>query len=86
MRASTRRTVASPGGRLAGPLADRGQGARAGQHGSHRDGQHRAQRMPSATPMPWIGDLGEVVQQAPVLLGRQGGWHIQPMGNARNRQ
>jgi len=42
--------------------------------------------MPSATPMPWIGDLGEVVEQVTVLLGCQGGWRIQPMGNASNRR
>jgi hypothetical protein len=68
-------------GRVGCPFADRGQGLGAGQHRGDRDGQHRAQRVPSATTVPGVGDVGEVVEQAAALVG----WHRvgrgQPVGN-----
>ena len=70
-------------GRVAGPLADRGQGGGAGQHGDHRDGQHGGQRVPSAASMAGIGELGEGVEQATALLGRQRRGRIQPLGSSR---
>jgi hypothetical protein len=71
-------------GRVAGPLADRGQGSGAGQHGGDRDGQHRAQRVPSATPVAGVGDLGEAVEQAAALVGRKRGGRSQPLSNRGN--
>jgi hypothetical protein len=38
-------------GRVAGPLADGGQGPRAGQHRADRDAEHANQLVPSATPV-----------------------------------
>ena len=73
-------------GRVAGPLADRGQGPRAGQHRAHRHGQHRDQCVPSAPPVAWVGDLGEVVEQVMALVGCQRGGRSQPLGNSRNRR
>jgi hypothetical protein len=56
-------------GRVRRPLADRGQGLGAGEHGGDGDGQHRAQRVPSAAPLAWVGDLGEVAEQVTALGG-----------------
>ena len=58
-------------GRVSRPLADRGQGPGAGQHRGDRDGQHRGQRVPSAAALSWVGDVGEVVEQAAALAGCQ---------------
>jgi hypothetical protein len=58
-------------GRVRGPLADRGQGLGAGQHAGDRDGQDRAQRVPSAASLAWVGDLGEVIEQVTALGGCQ---------------
>ena len=76
----------APAGRVSGPLADRGQGPGAGQHRAGRHGQHRAQRMPSAAPLSWVGELGEVVEQAAALGGCQRGgrgrrWAAAGMGD-----
>ena len=71
-------------GRVRGPLADRGQGPSAGQYGGDRDGQHRAQRVPSAAPVAWVGQLGEGVEQAMALVGCQRGGRGQPLGNRCN--
>jgi hypothetical protein len=51
---------------------------------SDRDGQHRGQRVPSAAPVAWVGDLGEVVEQVTVLVGRQHGGSVQPLGDSGN--
>jgi hypothetical protein len=86
------RVVAHPGrgqdrpGRICGPLADRGQGSGAGQHRGDRHGQHYAQRVPSASPVPWVGDLGEVAEQVTALGGCQHDGRIQLLrggGDAR---
>jgi hypothetical protein len=62
-------------GRVAGPLTDRGQGPRPGQHRAHRHGQHRDQCMPSASPVAWVGHASEVVEQAAALVRLQApGW------------
>jgi hypothetical protein len=66
-------------GRVGGPLADPGQRPGAGHHRGDRHGQHRAERVPSATPVAWVGDLGEVVEQTTALVGRQRGGRGQPM-------
>jgi hypothetical protein len=58
-------------GRVSRPLADRGQGPGAGQHRGDRDGQHRGPRVPSAAALSWVGDVGEVVEQAAALAGCQ---------------
>jgi hypothetical protein len=71
-------------GRVAGPLADRGQGSGAGQHRGGRDGQHGGQCMPSAAALSWVGELGELAEQVAVLVGRQRGGRVQPMGKSRN--
>ena len=71
-------------GRVGGPLADRGQGPGAGQHRGDRHGQHHAQRMPSATPLAWVGDLGEGVEQAAALAGCQRGGRGRPLGSCRD--
>jgi hypothetical protein len=71
-------------GRVRGPLADGGQGPGAGQHGGDRDGQHGGQCMPSAAPMPGVGDLGEVAEQVTALVGRQRGGRSQPLGSRGN--
>jgi hypothetical protein len=68
-------------GRVAGPLADRGQGCCAGQYRGHRHGQHRSQRVPSAASVAWVGDLGEVAEQVTGLLRCQRGGRSQPMGS-----
>ena len=46
-------------------------------------GQHRAQRMPSATPLSRVGELGEVVEQAAALVGGQRGGRDR-MGGSRD--
>jgi hypothetical protein len=71
-------------GRVAGPLADRGQGPRTGQHRADRDAEHADQWMPSATPVAGIGDLGEVAEQVTALVGGQRGGWSQPLGNRRD--
>jgi hypothetical protein len=71
-------------GRVSGPLADRGQGPGAGQHGGDRDGQHRAQRVLSAAPVAGVGDLGEVLEQAAALVGRQRRGRSRPLGSREN--
>jgi hypothetical protein len=50
----------------------------------HRDGQHRADRVPSATAVSWVGDLGEAVEQVMALVGCQRGGRGQPLGNSRD--
>jgi hypothetical protein len=57
-------------GRVASPLTDRDERSRAGQHGAHRHGQHHDQSMPSATPVAWVGDLRQVVEQVTALVRR----------------
>jgi len=71
-------------GRISCPFADRGQGLGAGQHRSNRHGQHRAQRVPSATAVAWVGDVGEVVKQAAALVGCQRGGRGQLVANSGN--
>ena len=71
-------------GRVAGPLTDRGQGAGTGHYRGHGHGQYRAQRVPSAAPVPRVGDLGEVVEQVTALLGCQRGRRVPPVGSGRN--
>jgi hypothetical protein len=66
-----------------GPLADRGQGPGAGQHGGHRHG-HRAQRVPPAAALSGVGELGEVIEQILALVGYQRSAHGQPLGNRCN--
>jgi hypothetical protein len=60
-------------GRVAGPLADGGQGPGAGQHRADRDAEHADQRVSSAAPMSGVGNVGEVVEQAVALVGCQRG-------------
>jgi hypothetical protein len=61
-------------GRVRGPLADRGQRPGAGQHRGDRDAEHAGQRMPAAAVVAWVGELGEVVEQAAALrAGQRGG-------------
>jgi hypothetical protein len=71
-------------GRVGGPLTDRGQGPGPGQHGGHRHGQHRAQRVPPAASLPGGGELGEVIEQILALVGCQRSGHGQPLGNRCN--
>jgi len=73
-------------GRVAGPLTDRGKRPCAGQHRSYGHGQHRAQWMPSAAPVPGVGNLGEAAQQVTTLVGCQRGGRVQPQGNRGNRE
>jgi hypothetical protein len=40
--------------------------------------------MPSASPMPGVGDLGEVVEQVAALVRRQRSGRSQPLGSRRN--
>jgi hypothetical protein len=54
-------------GRVRGPLADRGQRPGAGQHRGDRDAEHAGQRMPAAAAVVWVGELGEVVEQAAAM-------------------
>jgi hypothetical protein len=73
-------------GRVRGPFADRGQGSGAGQHGGDRDRQHGGQRMPSAAPLPGVGNVGEVLKKAAALVGCQRNRGVQPLrggGDAR---
>jgi hypothetical protein len=72
-------------GRVAGPLADGGQGSGAGQYRADRDAEHSDQWMASATPVAGVGDLGEVAEQVTVLVGGQRNGWSQPIGNHRNR-
>jgi hypothetical protein len=74
-----------PSGRVSGPLPDRGQRPRAGQHRGDRHGQHRDQRIPAATTAAGIGDLGEGIQQATALVGRQHGGRGRLLGSRRDR-
>jgi hypothetical protein len=46
--------------------------------------QHRAERVPSAAAVAWVGDMGEVVEQAAALAGCQRGGRGQPLGNRSN--
>jgi hypothetical protein len=71
-------------GRVACPLTDGGKRSGAGQHRGHRHSQHRGQRVPSAASVAGIGELGEVVEQTAVLVGRQRGGRGQPIGNRGN--
>jgi hypothetical protein len=71
-------------GRVSRPFADRGQGSGAGQHGGDRDGQYRAQPVPSAASLSGVGDRGEVVEQAAALVRRQRDRGIQPLGGRGN--
>ena len=66
-------------GRVRGPFADRGQGSGAGQHGGDRDRQHGGQRMPSAAPLPGVGNVGEVLKKAAALVGGQRNRGVQPL-------
>jgi hypothetical protein len=56
----------------------------AGQHRADRDAEHADQWMPSATPMAGVGDLGEVAEQTPALIGCQHTGRSQPTGNRSN--
>jgi hypothetical protein len=58
-------------GRVSRPLTDRGQGPGAGQHRGDRHRQDRAQRVPSAAALSWVGDRGEVAEQVTALDRRQ---------------
>jgi hypothetical protein len=71
-------------GRVAGPLADGGQGPRAGQHRADRDAEQADQSMPSATSLAGVGDLGEVAKQVTALVGDQRSRRSQPLGSRRN--
>jgi hypothetical protein len=71
-------------GRVVGPLADLGKRSGAGQDRSDRDRQHGGKRVPSASSVAWVGDLGEGVEQVRALLGCQRGGLVAPMGNTRN--
>jgi hypothetical protein len=66
------------------PLGDRGQGRGAGQHRGARHAQHRGQRVPSAAALSWVGDGGEVLEQAAELVGCQHGGCAQPLASPRN--
>lgn len=63
----------------------RGQGSGTGQYRGHRHGQHRAECVPSATAVAWVGDLGEVVEQATALVGCEHYRGVQPLGGCRYR-
>jgi hypothetical protein len=57
-----------------------------GQSGGDRDGQHRAQRVPSAASLAWVGDLGEGAEQVTALGGSQRDGRVQLLrgrGDAR---
>ena len=94
MRARTRRTVASAGGRHApvsgsrrtpsaartgagvswahSPIAARDLApASTAATATGRDGKHAGRQVPSAAAVAGVGDLGEVIQQAAALAGRQ---------------
>jgi hypothetical protein len=60
-------------GRVSCPLGDRGQGRGAGRH--------RAKRVPSAAALSWVGELGEVLEQAAALVGCQRGGRGRPLGS-----
>jgi hypothetical protein len=70
-------------GCVSGPFADRGQGSGTGQYRGDRDGQHRAECVPSATAVAWVGDLGEVAEQATALVGYEHARGVQPLGGCR---
>jgi hypothetical protein len=70
--------------RVGCPLGDRGQRLGAGQHRGDRHDQHRAERVPPAAALSWVGDPGEAVEQAADLVGRQHGGRSQPLGSRRN--
>ena len=78
-RGTPERARTGPGASAAHSRSRQGSGAR-----QYRDGQHRAQRMPSATPVAGVGDLGEGVGQTTVLVGRQRSRRSQPLGNRGN--
>jgi hypothetical protein len=40
--------------------------------------------VPSAASLPWIGDLGEVVEQAAALVRRERDGRVRPMGDGGN--
>ena len=71
-------------GRISGPLADGGQGPRAGQHRADRDAEHTDQRGPSATPVAGVGDLGQVAEQTTALVGCQRRRRSQSVGSRSN--
>jgi hypothetical protein len=68
-------------GRVSCPLGDRDQGRGAGQHRAGRHGQHRAKRVPSAAALSWVGELGEVLEQATALVGCQRGGRGRSLGS-----
>jgi hypothetical protein len=70
--------------RISSPLADRGQGSGASQHGGDRHGQHRGQRMLSAAPLAWVGDLGEILEQVTALGRRQCDGHVLLLGGGED--
>jgi hypothetical protein len=71
-------------GRVRCPLTDRGQRSGAGQHCGHRYGQHGGKGVPPAAPVAGVADLGEVVEQVTIVLGRQRSGRVQPLGNCGN--
>jgi hypothetical protein len=72
-RASTRRTVAWPGGRQTRRSGSRRAPSAAstdpGASAAHSHGQHRAKRVRSAAALSWVSELGEVVEQTTALVG-----------------
>jgi hypothetical protein len=71
-------------GRVAGPLADRGKRSGTGQHRGDRYGQHGGKRVPSATSVAWVGDLGKEAEQVTALRGCQRSGLVEPMGGTSN--
>jgi hypothetical protein len=72
-------------GCVSGPFANRGQGSGTGQYRGDRHGQHRAECVPPATAVAWVGDLAEVVEQATALVGCEHDRGVQPLGGCRYR-
>ena len=56
--------------------------------GGDRNGQDRTERVPSATPVAGVGELGEVVGQAAALVGcqRSGHGRVGDRGNGDDEQ
>jgi hypothetical protein len=53
-----------------GPLADRGEGARPGQHRTHRHGEHTGEVMASPATVTRIRQRRQMSQQVRVPFGR----------------
>ena len=54
------------GAQLAGPLTDRGEGPRTGQHAGHRNAQQTGQPVPDTA---WVTRIGDPAQQPQQLFG-----------------